>query len=273
VPRAYPVRQWNGEDIAGRTILLHGEQGFGDTIQALRYVPLVAARGGRVLLDVPPPLARLAARLPGVAELVTEGQAPSRFDFHSPLLSLPRAFATAPETIPADIPYLSAEPEAIARWGDATAGDGFKVGLVWAGSPLHRSDARRSIAVEKLEPLLRLPGARFFSLQVGERAADLARLAPGLVTDLAPKLSDFAETAAVIAHLDLLITVDTAVAHLAGALGRPAWVMLRRVPDWRWLIDREDSPWYPTLRLWRQRTRGDWDEVVRRVRAALQEIS
>jgi tetratricopeptide (TPR) repeat protein len=271
VPRNFPVPLWNGEDLAGRTILLHGEQGFGDTIQGLRYVPLVAARGARVVLEVPAALTRLAARLPGVAELVTAGQALPRFDLASPLLSLPRAFATTLETIPADVPYLSAEPDAVERWRKTLDGAGLKVGMAWAGSPLHRSDARRSIAVETLEPLLRLKGVRWFSLQVGERAADLARLAPGLVTDLAPQLSDFAETAAAIANLDLVITVDTAVAHVAGAIGRPAWVMLRKTPDWRWLVDRDDSPWYPTLRLYRQRRRGDWEEVVRRVRTALKQ--
>jgi tetratricopeptide (TPR) repeat protein len=271
VPRNFPVPLWNGEDLAGRTILLHGEQGFGDTIQGLRYVPLVAARGARVVLEVPAALTRLAARLPGVAELVTGGQALPRFDLCCPLLSLPRAFATTLETIPAEVPYLSAEPNAVERWRKKLDGTGLKVGIAWAGSPLHRSDARRSIDVEALEPLLRLEGVRWFSLQVGERAGDLARLAPGLVTDLAPQLADFAETAAAIANLDLVITVDTAVAHVAGAIGRPAWVMLRKTPDWRWLVDRDDSPWYPTLRLYRQRRRGDWDEVVRRVRTALKQ--
>jgi tetratricopeptide (TPR) repeat protein len=271
MPRAFPVPLWNGEDLAGRTILLHGEQGFGDTIQGLRYVPLVAARGARVVLEVPPPLVRLAAGLPGVAALVAGGQALPPCDFACPLLSLPRAFGTTLETIPTDVPYLSPEPEAVERWRQALGGAGFKVGIAWAGSPLHRSDARRSIDAEKFEPLLRLKGVRWFSLQVGGRAGDLARLPPGLVTDLSPQLSDFAETAAAIANLDLVVTIDTAIAHLAGAIGRPAWVMLRMMPDWRWLIDRDDSPWYPTLRLYRQRRRGDWDEVVRRVRAALKQ--
>jgi tetratricopeptide (TPR) repeat protein len=270
VPRQFPVPLWNGEDLAGRTILLHGEQGYGDTIQGLRYVPMVAARGGRVVLEVPPPLHRLAASVPGVAELVTAGQALPRFDFACPLLSLPRAFATALETIPADVPYLSASAEALAQWRTRLAGPGVKIGIAWAGSPLHRSDAQRSIDVETLVPLFQRDDVRWFSLQVGDRAADLARLPSGLVTDLAPHLTDFAETAAAVAHLDLVITVDTALAHLAGALGRPCWVMLRSRPDWRWLLEREDSPWYPSLRLFRQRDRGEWDEVVARVRAALE---
>jgi tetratricopeptide (TPR) repeat protein len=269
VPREFPVPVWKGEDLAGRTILLHGEQGYGDTIQGLRYVPLVAARGARVVLEVPPPLRRLAASLPGVAELVAAGQALPRFDFVCPLLSLPRAFATTLETIPADVPYLSPPPDAVAQWRARLAGPGLKIGIAWAGSPLHRSDAQRSIDIEKLAPLFQINGPRWYSLQVGERAGDLARLLTGVVTDLAPHLTDFAETAAAIANLDLVITVDTAVAHLAGALNRPAWVMLRARPDWRWLTEREDTPWYPSLRLFRQRARGDWNEVTARVRTAL----
>jgi len=269
VPRAFPVPLWSGEDIAGRTILLHGEQGYGDTIQGLRYVPLVAARGGRVVLEVPQPLLRLAARLPGVAELLASGQALPSFDLACPLLSLPRAFATSLETIPAEVPYLFAEADAVARWRQALEGPGLKVGIAWAGSPLHRRDTRRSMDLEKLEPLLRIAGVHWFALQVGERAADLARLPPGLVTDLSPRLSDFADTAAVIANLDLVVTVDTALAHLAGATGRPTWLMLQMAADWRWLTDREDSPWYPTLRLFRQRRRGDWEDVVEQVCVAL----
>jgi len=272
VPHALPVPLWNGEDLAGRTILLHGEQGYGDTIQGLRYVPLVAARGARVVLEVPEPLARLAASVSGVGELVTAGQALPRVDLVCPLLSLPRAFATTLETIPAEVPYLAPPPELIAPWRERLGGPEFKIGLAWAGSPLHRSDARRSIPIETFAPLFDLDRARWFSLQVGERAGDLARLPAGAVTDLAPHLSDFAETAAAISELDLVITVDTALAHVAGALARPAWVMLRTRPDWRWLIEREDSPWYPTLRLFRQRAPGDWDEVVARVRAALEKL-
>ncbi|HKM87990.1 MAG TPA: tetratricopeptide repeat protein [Xanthobacteraceae bacterium] len=270
VPRGFPVPQWNGEDLAGRTVLLHGEQGYGDTIQGLRYVSLVAKRGARVVLEVPQPLMRLAARLPGVTELVANGEALPHFDLFCPLLSLPRAFATTLETIPAEIPYLTAEPDAVARWRETLDGGvGLKVGIAWAGSPLHRSDARRSIEIETLLPLRRLKGVRWFSLQVGERAADLARLPPGLLTDIAPQLTDFAETAGAILNLDLVIAVDTAVAHLAGALAKPAWIVLPFSPDCRWMLKREDSPWYPNARLYRQPSRGDWDSVVKRVRADL----
>ena len=273
VPRQFPAPVWKGEDLAGRTILLHGEQGYGDSIHGLRYVPLVAARGARVVLELPAPLVRLAASVSGVAELVAAGQTLPRFDLVCPLLSLPRAFATTLETIPAGIPYLAPPADAVAQWRDLLDGPGRKIGIAWAGSPLHRSDAQRSIDVETFAPLLRMEGVRWFSLQVGERAADLARLPADIVTDLAPRLKDFAETAAAIANLDLVITVDTAVAHVAGALGRPVWVMLRSRPDWRWLLEREDSPWYPSLRLFRQREHGDWDDVVTRVRAALEQLT
>jgi tetratricopeptide (TPR) repeat protein len=273
VPRAFPVPLWNGEDLAGRTILLHGEQGYGDTIQGLRYAPLVAARGARVVLEVPPPLRRLAASVAGVAEIIAAGQALPRFDFSCPMLSLPRAFATTLETIPADVPYLTTPPETVAQWRERLAGGAFKVGIAWAGSPLHRNDARRSIGLETLAPLFKRDGVRWFSLQVGDHAGDLALLPQATATDLAPYLTDFAETAAAIAQLDLVITVDTAVAHLAGALGRPCWVMLRFRPDWRWLIAREDSPWYRSLRLFRQRAPGDWNEVVARLRSALERAS
>jgi Tfp pilus assembly protein PilF len=273
-PRGFPAPLWNGEDLSGRTILLHAEQGYGDTLQCLRYVPQVAARGGRIVLEVPRELLGLARRLPELGKLVARGDALPDFDLQCPLFSLPRALRTTLETIPAQVPYLSAEPDAVARWRERLGeGPGLKVGIAWAGSPQHRSDAQRSIAIEKLEPLLRLNGVRWFSLQVGDRAADLARLPGGLVTDLSPDLADFAETAAVIRNLDLVIAVDTALAHLAGALGTPAWVMLRARPDWRWLLEREDSPWYPSLRLFRQRRAGDWGEVVRRLRAALKRMA
>jgi hypothetical protein len=224
------------------------------------------------VLEVPPPLLRLAGSVSGVDALVAAGQPLPRFDIVCPLLSLPRAFATTLETIPAQVPYLAAPSDTLARWRGRLDGPGLKVGIAWAGSPLHRSNVQRSIDVETLAPLLKLESARWFSLQVGERADDLARLPAGLVTDLAPQLADFAESAAAISELDLVITVDTAVAHLAGALGRPCWVMLRFAPDWRWLLEREETPWYPTLRLFRQRARGDWEDVVARVRAALQEL-
>jgi predicted O-linked N-acetylglucosamine transferase (SPINDLY family)/ADP-heptose:LPS heptosyltransferase len=269
-PKSYAQPLWRGEPLAGRTILLHAEQGIGDALQFMRYAPLVGQRGGRVVLQVQRTLMRLAATaLADSAQVIADGDAPPAFDLHCPLLSLPLAFATTLESIPAAVPYLAVAPAAAARWRQRLGADGFKVGLVWAGNPQHKNDRHRSIALESLSPLFGLSAIRWFSLQVGERAADLARLPGPTITDLSAGLGDFAETAAAIAGLDLVISVDTAVAHLAGALDKPVWVLVPSVPDWRWLIEREDSPWYPSLRLFRQVRAGDWDEVVGRVRAAL----
>jgi tetratricopeptide (TPR) repeat protein len=270
VPRGFEQPVWDGGPLAGKTILLHQEQGLGDTIQFLRYVPLVAARGGRVVLEVQPPLARLAAGVKGVAEIVPAGMKLPHFDLHCPLLSLPDRFGTDLATIPAEMPYLTPNPEAVEQWR-LKLGDGprLKVGIAWAGNPSHKNDRSRSIAIERLLPILEVPGIRWISIQVGERAGDLARLPIGMVADLSNQLGDFGDIAAVIANLDLVIAVDTAVVHLAGALGRPAWAMLAFAPDWRWLLDREDSPWYPSLRLFRQARPGDWDSVLVRMRQAL----
>jgi hypothetical protein len=266
---------WRGESLGGKTILLHAEQGFGDSLMLLRYAPLVAARGGRVVVEVPRALERLAARLAGGPyTLVAAGQPLPAFDLHCPLMSLPLAFGTTPETIPAAVPYFSAAPDAIARWRArlATAA-GMKIGIVWAGNPVHLNDASRSIALDRLASLFELPETQWYSLQVGERASDLAKLPAGRITDLAPDLTDFAETAAAISALDLVISVDTAVAHLAGALGHAVWILLPFDPDWRWLLERGDSPWYPTARLFRQPKRGDWDSVVHALRDALRELA
>jgi len=271
-PKDFPQPLWRGEALAGRTILLHAEQGIGDALQFLRYVPLVVKRGARVILEVQPPLRRLvAASLGDKVQVVADGDGLPSFDLHCPLLSLPLAFETATESIPADIPYLAVDPAAVARWREriGTAA-GRKIGLVWAGNPQHKNDRNRSIAPERLAPLLEAPATRWFSLQVGERAADVARLPAGTITDLAPGLTDFAETAAAISALDLVISADTATAHLAGALGKLVWIMVPFVPDWRWLLGRDDSPWYPTARLFRQPARGDWDRVAQSIRRALE---
>ena len=282
-PRSFPQPQWRGEAADGRTILLHAEQGLGDTLQFMRYAPMAAVLGLRVVLQVQPQLRRFVdASFGDKMQVIADGDLVPPFDIHAPLLSLPLAFATKLERIPADVPYAKVEPAAAARWreriGPATAR---RIGLVWAGSPQHKNDRNRSIAIERLAPLLDTPGTRWFSLQVGERAGDIARLRAdlesdlavehrdGTVTDLSDGLTDFAETAAAIANLDLVIVADTAVAHLAGALGKPVWVMVPFVPDWRWLLERNDSPWYPSARLFRQPARGDWDSVVSDIRRAL----
>jgi Flp pilus assembly protein TadD len=267
-PGSFAQPMWGGEPIAGRTILLHAEQGFGDTLQFMRYVPLVAARGARVVLRVQRAVFRLAAAFAGVAQVIRDDDVPPPFDLHCPLLSLPLAFGTTLDTVPAAVPYVEADTGAAARWRERL-GSGLKVGLVWAGSPQHKNDRNRSVAFEHLAALFAVPGVRWFSLQVGERRADLAQAAPGAIADIADGLTDFADTAAAIAGLDLVISVDTAVAHLAGALAKPVWLMLPFVPDWRWLIGREDNPWYPTLRTFRPPRRGDWEAVVGKVAEAL----
>ena len=268
---------WQGEPLQGRTILLLPEQGFGDTIQFARYAPLVKARGARVLLGAWKPLLPLMRSLPGVDAVVAAGQKAPPYDFHCPLLSLPRAFGTTLDTIPNQTPYLHPEPAAVARWATRleTGAPALRVGLVWAGSPRHLDDNRRSLPFAALAPLWAIPGVRWFSLQVGDRAADLgtdAALPASGIEDLAPELTDFAESAAALASLDLVITVDTAVAHLAGALGRPTWVLLARVPDWRWLRTGEKSPWYPTMRLFRQDDRRTWMPVCQAIADALRNL-
>jgi tetratricopeptide (TPR) repeat protein len=280
--RPFPQPLWTGEQpVAGKTILLHAEQGFGDTLQFCRYAPLVAAQGARVVLEVQPPLVRLLARLHNVAQVVAAGEALPDFDLHCPLMSLPRAFATTPETVPASVPYLTADPPHQAAWRDALAPlPGRRVGLVWAGSARawlpHAAalDRRRSMRLADMAPLAAVRGCSFVSLQLGPPAAQLNDPPTGLpVHKVAEVLGDFADTAALVANLDLVIAVDTAVAHLAGALGRPVWLLNRFDTCWRWLLGRDDSPWYPTLRQFRHDGREDWPTVMQRVAAALESFS
>ncbi|MFV3126460.1 tetratricopeptide repeat protein [Niveispirillum sp. KHB5.9] len=268
----YPSPSWPGGDPAGLTLLLHDEQGLGDGIQFARYAPMLAARGARIIVGCARPLVRLFASLPGVAEVVATGQSSPPHDFHAPLLSLPHLLAE--ETVPPlAAPYLSAEPALSARWADRFAGvGGLKVGLVWAGNPEFRDDRRRSPGLATMLGLLDVPGVRFFALQKGGGRGDLERLAgwPGdHFTDLGPEIGDFADTAAIMANLDLVISSCTAPAHLAGALGRPAWTILPLNADWRWRESGTDTPWYPTMTLFRQERIGDWAPVMGRVREAL----
>ena len=256
------IPAWTGEDLADRAILIHSEQGFGDTIQFIRYAALLAERGARVILETHPPLVRLMRSAPGVDQVVTRGAATPQADFEAPVLSLPHLMATTLETIPAQIPYLSPPPEAPAPRGGFDSETDAKIGIVWAGRPSHKNDRNRSCPLSLFQPLGQIGGVRLFSLQVGEAGGDLAG---GAIIDLAPELEDFAATAAVIAGLDLIISVDTAVAHLAGALGKECWLLLPFAPDWRWLLNRNDTPWYPSLRLFRQDRPGDWNEVLARV--------
>ena len=257
---------WDGSHLGGRTILLTAEQGMGDTIQFLRYATLVAARGGRVVVECHPPLVALARTVPGVADVVAHGPDAvlPAFDVHCPLMTLPRVFNTAVDTIPAAVPYVTADAAKFA--GRLPAADGRRVGLVWAGNAAFANDRNRSIAPARLEPLAAVANVHWVSLQKPATVAPPAELK---LTDLTADLHDFADTAALIARLDLVISVDTAVAHLAGAMGKPVWILLPAVPDWRWMLGRADSPWYPSARLFRQIDPGDWGGVVKAVAAAL----
>jgi len=266
-PRDFAQPQWHGEDLQGRTILLHAEQGFGDTIQFIRYLPMVLAKGGKVILEIPDDLKPLVGQIDGMIAMVSRGQPLPPFDLHCPLLSLPLAFGTTLANVPAPRAYLRAPPERVAPWrAHLTRGEAPRVGLVWSGKPTHKNDHNRSIALARLAPLLLKPGFQFVSLQKEIRDADRAALRkfPALLR-LDDALADFADTAAVVAALDLVITVDTAVAHLAGAMGKPVWILLPAIGDWRWLLERDDSPWYPSARLFRQPHIGDWGSVIARV--------
>jgi hypothetical protein len=252
--------------------LLHSEQGFGDTIQFIRYAPLLARQGARVVVECQPELRSLLRGVEGVQHLLAQGEPLPPFDLHAPLLSLPLAFGTRLGSIPAQVPYLKADPALAEAWRGKVAGDGrrLKIGLAWAGSPARKGDRQRSVSLSALAPLAAVKGADFYSLQKGPAAEQAKNPPPEMrLMDLTAELKDFADTAALIASLDLVISVDTAVAHLAGAMARPVWTLLEFVPAWRWLLDREDSPWYPTMRLFRQPSRGDWGSVVRRVAEAL----
>lgn len=269
--REFGKPPWDGSDLAGRTILIHAEQGLGSAIQFVRYVPLVAARGGKVILECQPPLARLFASLVGrgAEAIVGKGEPLPEFAVHAPLMSLPRLFGTTLTTIPNTVPYLSVEEQLRALWRERLAYlPEPRVGLAWAGNPNHANDRNRSLPARLLAPLLARPGLSFIDLQVGAAASERADLPEGALASPG-ELRDFADTAAIIAELDLVISVDTAVAHLAGALAKPVWILLPFVGEWRWLEERTDTPWYPTMRLFRQQRPGDWEGVIGAVGEAL----
>ena len=264
---------WAGQALRGRTILVRAEQGVGDTIQFIRYAPMLKALGATVQLGVFAGLEDLFRGEEGVDQVLGPNDAVPNFDFYAHMMSLPLIFGTTLESIPHEVPYLHAEPARRERWAQQLRGDPrLTVGIVWAGSPTHVRDRYRSLSLRQLAPLAEVKGIRWVSLQKGEAAGEAEAPPPGLpLMNLGPALADFRDTAAVIDQLDLVLCVDTAVAHLAGALGKPVWVMLPKPADWRWLEGREDSPWYPTMRLFRQSRRGEWDDVVERVKVALQE--
>jgi len=267
-----PGPTWDGREPFGKTLLVAVEQGLGDTVQFARYAKALADAGARCVLRCPGSLAPLLATIPGVAEVSIEGETLPAYDAYAPLLSLPRLFGTTPSTIPATVPYLAIaeEKRAVARVHLSQAGATRRVGLCWAGNPGHGNDRRRSLPVPVLAPLFGIPGISWFSLQAGDAATQLATLPAAHRVVPLPVGAALIDTAALIAELDLVISVDTGIAHLAGALAQPTWLLLPYAPDWRWQLGRDDSPWYPTLRLFRQARSGDWPAVVERVAATLQ---
>jgi tetratricopeptide (TPR) repeat protein len=264
--RKIPAPLWDGGDLSGRRILLSGEGGYGDAIQFARFIPMVKKHGGHVVVQAQSELVRLLNRVEGADEVIPKDQRLPAIDVQCPLLSVPGIFGTTTQNLPS-APYLSADPAISGRWALKLAGQkGLRVGLAWAGSPVHHNDKNRSIALSQFAPLRSVAEVQLFSLQKDHARDNSAAVD---LIDWTAELSDFAETAGLIANLDLVISVDTAVAHLAGAMGKKVWLLLPYVADWRWLQDRSDSPWYPTMRLFRQETPGDWNPVIANVTKAL----
>ena len=272
--KRFGAPEWRGEELNGATILIHAEQGFGDAIHFARYIPLVAARGGRVIFEAPIELHRLFANIDGVAQVVAFGDRLPDFARQCPLLSLPLAFETTLRDMPNSVPYLRADPDSIAEWRRRLESPALKVGLVWAGRPEHKRDRHRSMALAELAPLAAIPDIAFYALQKGAAVREAEHAPDGMRLDiLSPLLGDFADTAAAIMALDLVISVDTSVAHLAGALGKPVWILNAYAPDWRWLEKRSDSPWYPTAEIFRQDASRRWAPVVADVAAELRALA
>jgi tetratricopeptide (TPR) repeat protein len=265
--------RWDGSPLDGRTLLLYAEQGLGDGWQAARYVPMVARRGGKIVIACTAAQTGLMRQLEGVIATCLSSESSPPHDLFLPLMSLPRIFGTTLETIPRDVPYLQADPQRVATWRERlSAYSGVKIGLVWSGK--EDPDPLRSIAFGELAPLAAITGVQYFGLQVGPAAQDARKAAAWMkIVDLSEEVMDFGETAACMMNLDLLLTIDTAAAHLSGALGRPTWTMVPFSPDWRWLLDRQDSPWYPTMRLFRQTRRKVWGDVVEHVAFALRDFA
>lgn len=267
--------QWNGQSLVGRTILLHAEQGLGDTIQFIRYAQLVVLSGANIIVECQAPLCRLLQHSFRQVEIVQPRQPPRTFDVHCPLLSLPWVYRTTIDTIPRNVPYLSADAETVSRWRHRIGHQNqlLKIGLVWAGNKDHTNDRNRSLPLPALSPLAAVDGIRLFSLQKEQPASRALQCSSELrFIDWTDELHDFSDTAGLIANMDLIISADTAVAHLAGAMGKPVWTLLPFAPDWRWLLQREDSPWYPTMQLFRQPSTRDWTSVIIRVTEALRRL-
>ena len=268
------VPLWKGESFAGKTLFIHDEQGLGDTIQFVRYLPMVKALGGDVILETQKSLMGLFKNSPGIDRLIprsADGSLPTDMDFYVPLLSLPAIFNTTLDTIPDTVPYLHADVDKTKYWQERFSADGFKVGIVWAGGPKLLNDRNRSCRLKLFESLTKIIGVRLIGMQKGEAAEQVRDLPPGIeVFNYGPELEDFTDTMGLIENMDLIISVDTAVAHLAGAMGKPVWLVLPFSPDWRWFMNRTDSPWYPSMRIYRQKKKGDWASVFNRIGKDLQ---
>ncbi|MGC1776832.1 MAG: tetratricopeptide repeat protein [Xanthobacteraceae bacterium] len=271
----FPRPVWRGDqDLSGKTILLCAEQGMGDAIQFVRYAPLIAARGAKVLVGAHRPLAAVLSSVPGVAQVIADGESLPDFDLYCPLLSLPLAFGTELATIPSTVPYIRPQPDRVTRWEGRVPQNGrLRVGVCWAGTSLHRGDRHRSIPIETFAKIMSVGGVDFVSLQKDVSDTQSAILREHGVLQLGQEFADFADTAAVIAMLDLVISVDTSVAHLAGAMGRATGVLIPFSPDFRWLLERTDSPWYPTMRFYRQSAIGRWETPVNRLHAELEAVA
>jgi hypothetical protein len=264
------TKLWRNEDLRDKSILLYGEGGFGDSIQFARYVPMVKAQAKSVMLAAPPELIELFRENFPVDEIVPQNQPWPACDLVCPLPSLPFHFRTTLESIPREVPYLRAPARKASTWAPHMPGGGLQVGLVWAGSNI--ADKQRSRTLLTFAPLADVKGVRFYSLQKGLESWQAAVAPEGMtIIDFMPRVRDFADLAGVIANLDLVITIDTAVAHLAGAMGKPAWTLIPFIPDFRWMLERTDTPWYPTMRLYRQKVSGDWSDPIARLKADLQQ--
>ena len=270
VPRGYPQPMWRGEPLPEQTLFVHAEQGFGDAIQFVRYVRLARQRAARVVLECPAPLKDLFASNRCADTVIAMGEAPPPFHSYVPLMSLPGILGTTVETIPNGTPYLAAPP---CLGLPPSPPNHRRVGLAWAGRPTHDDDAVRSLRLEELAPLLQTPGITFYSLQVPPPTRDepYLRSLPNFV-DLTGRLIDFRHTAALMGQMDLVISVDTVIAHLAGALAKPTWTLIQYSPDWRWLLQRSDTPWYPSMRLFRQPAKGNWQPVITQVADELRQF-
>ena len=274
-PHSYETPRWDGSYFKGKSLIVHCEQGLGDTLHFVRYLPIVKARGGKVILEIRKPLYKLLQYFPGIDELVEASfdyKQTVKVDYHVSLMDLPKIFETTLETIPAAIPYIHACPTKAEYWRKKLTSQEFKVGIVWAGSPTHGNDRYRSCTLKHFAPLTKVDGVRLYGLQKGKAAAQAELADEMAITNLGIEFEDFTDTAAAIENLDLIISVDTSVLHLAGAMGKMVWALLPFSPDWRWMLNRQDSPWYPTMKLFRQKKWGQWESVFQDVTEELQNM-